>query len=89
MTSKLRDRDGDYHIAMNGSRVIAEFPAPVAGVGMVNTVLARTTGHYYTKSTDERRGNPALVSRLMTPSALSQAYFMAQYRLAKGGSVRR
>jgi hypothetical protein len=82
MTAKLRDRDGDYHIAMNGSRVVAEFKATEPRLGMKNTVVARTTGHYYTKSTDERRGNRALVSRLMTPSVLSQAYFMTQYRLS-------
>ena len=82
VTSSLQKRDGAYHIAATGSRVVAEFAATEPREGMVNTVIARTTGHYYTTSTDDRRGNPALVSRLMRRSAINQGYFMLKYRQA-------
>jgi hypothetical protein len=81
VTQRLRSIDGGYHVALNGSRVIAEFPAVASRAGFIQTVLAKTTGHYYAESTDERKGNPALVSRLMTSSIWSQGYFMVQYRL--------
>ena len=81
VTQRLRAIDGGYHVALNGSRVIAEFHALAPRAGFQQTVLAKTTGHYYANSTDDRRGNPALVSRLMTSSLWSQGYFMVQYRL--------
>lgn len=81
VTKLLRSLDGGYHVALNGSRVVAEFRAIESRSGVQQTVLAKTTGHYYANSTDERRGNPALVARLMTPSIWSQGYFMVQYRL--------
>ena len=83
VTSRLRDRDGIYHVAMNGSRVIAEFDAPKPGEGMRGTVIARATGHYYARSTDDRKGHPGLVARLMTVSPFSQGYFMLQYQQEK------
>ena len=83
VTERLRAIDGGYHVAMNGSRVVAEFPAIASAPGIVQTVLAKTTGHYYAKSTDERKGNPALVSRLMTRSVWSQGYFMFQYKISR------
>ncbi|HMA21142.1 MAG TPA: hypothetical protein VKO87_10080, partial [Gemmatimonadaceae bacterium] len=83
VTSQLRDHDGTYHVAMNGSRVIAEFDAPELGEGMRGTVIARTTGHYYAHSTDDRKGHPGLVARLMTASSFSQGYFMLQYQQEK------
>ena len=83
VTSRLRDRDGIYHVAMNGSRVIAEFDAPKLREGMRGTVIARATGHYYARSTDDRKGHPGLVARLMTVSPFSQGYFMLQYQQEK------
>ena len=83
VTSQLRDHDGTYHVAMNGSRVVAEFDAPKLGEGMRGTVIARTTGHYYARSTDDRKGHPGLVSRLMKASPFSQGYFMLQYQQEK------
>ena len=83
VTSHLRDHDGIYHVAMNGSRVIAEFDAPKPGEGMRGTVIARATGHYYARSTDDRKGHPGLVARLMTVSPFSQGYFMLQYQQEK------
>lgn len=80
VASLLREHDGNYHVALNGSRVIAEFDTPNLRKGMRATVIARTTGHYYARSTDDQRGHPALVSRLMTSSPFSQGYFMLQYK---------
>ena len=87
VSSALSDRDGRYHIAMTGDRVVAEFEAPRPAAGMKNSVIAKTTGHYYTTSTDERPGNPKLVSRLMTKSVLSQGYFMLRYRRGGGKAL--
>ena len=83
VASQLRSVDGRYHVALNGSRVVAEFRGVAAKPGMRQTVLAKTTGHYYANSTDDRKGNAALASRLMTRSTWSQAYFMAQYKLRR------
>jgi hypothetical protein len=76
VTSLLRNRDGSYYVAMHGDKVTAEFDAPQAQPGMTLTVLARTTGHYYARSSDDRKGHPALVSRLMTVNPFSQGYFI-------------
>lgn len=83
VAEQLRNKDGSYYVAMHGDRVSAEFEAPQARPGMTLTVLARTTGHYYARSSDDRKGYPALVSRLMTVSPFSQGYFMLQYQQQK------
>lgn len=84
VTALLRKRDGFYHISGTGNRVVAEFTAIEPGSGMRNTVIARTTGHYYTSSRDDQRGNPALASQLMRQSSFSQGYFMLKYHQAGG-----
>jgi hypothetical protein len=82
----LKTRDTKYHVSFKGDRVDMEFAADPVAPGVERTVLARTTGHYYIRSDDTKKGNRALVSGLMTRSILSQAYFMASYRrkLARG-----
>jgi hypothetical protein len=80
VTSLLRDHDGNYHVALNGSRVIAEFDTPKLREGMRATVIARTTGHYYARSTDDQRGHPGLVAKVMSTSLFAQSYLMLQYR---------
>ncbi|MGK2963594.1 MAG: hypothetical protein ACSLFK_15855 [Gemmatimonadaceae bacterium] len=79
VTEQLLARDGIYHVSMKGTRVTMEFNAVKPAAGMIHTIVAQTTGHYYANSTDEREGNPALVSRLMKPGLFSQGYFMLQY----------
>lgn len=83
VTERLRDRDGNYNVTMKGSRVAVEFDAIQPKPGMRQTMLARTTGHYYIESNDERKGNSALVSRLMTTGTFSQGYFMLKYSQRK------
>jgi hypothetical protein len=86
VTALLSKRDSQYVVGFSGDSIQLEYVAPPPRPGMLQTVLARTTGHYYAAA-ENRVADTVLMNRLMRDRQFSLRYFAQEWRLASPGHL--
>jgi hypothetical protein len=72
----LARRDGRYFVALQGSRVTLDYSAPRVRQGMIRSVFAKTSGHYYFATNDSTVSRADVALRVMNDRAFGQRFFM-------------
>jgi hypothetical protein len=80
----LLERDGRYHVALNGDRVDLVFWVPPVN-GETRTVLVATTGFYYIAADDSVSSQLHEALRILASDEYARQYFQREWKAANAG----